>query len=237
MGKVYRARDPQLGRDVAIKRLPAEVSSDRARLSRFENEARAASALSHPNIVTIHEIAPAAGGSFIVMELVEGKTLRELLGPGPLRERRLLQIAAQVASGLAKAHAAGIVHRDLKPENLMVTSDGVAKILDFGLAKLVRPVEEGEGSQAPTQTQSTKPGVILGTVAYMSPEQALGKPVDFRSDQFALGAVLYEMATGTSPFRAPTAELTAAAIVEKEPAPIGALNPRTPTPLRWTTER
>ena len=170
MGEVYRALDTRLGREVAIKVLPAEVSSDVARLSRFENEARAASALNHPNIVTIYEVGQSDGVSYIVMELVDGKTLRELLGSGATPTRKLLQIATQAASGLAKAHAAGIVHRDLKPENLMVTGDGVVKLLDFGLAKLVQPaVETLEGAETDTVTRATKPGVILGTVGYMSP--------------------------------------------------------------------
>jgi len=238
MGEVYRAVDTRLGREVAIKVLPSEVSADAARLSRFENEARAASALNHPNIVTIHEIGRADGVSYIVMELVDGKTLRELLLSGAPPTRKLLQIAAQAASGLAKAHAAGIVHRDLKPENLMVTGDGVVKILDFGLAKLTQPPGlDEESSEAPTETHVTRPGTILGTVGYMSPEQASGKELDFRSDQFSFGAILYEFATGRRAFERDTAAQTLAAIIQDEPTPIAALNPGAPASCRWIVER
>src|SRR5512143_727842 len=238
MGEVYRAVDTRLGREVAIKVLPAEVSADAARLSRFENEARAASALNHPNIVTIHEIGRADGVSYIVMELVDGKTLRELLAPGALPTRKLLQVAAQAASGLAKAHAAGIVHRDLKPENLMVTGDGVVKILDFGLAKLMQPAAlDDDNPDAPTATHVTQPGAILGTVGYMSPEQASGRELDFRSDQFSLGVILYELATGKRAFQHGTAAQTLAAIIQDEPTPISALNPRAPASCRWIVER
>jgi serine/threonine protein kinase len=205
MGEVYRARDTKLSREVAIKVLPSELSADAHRLERFEKEARTASALNHPNIVTIYEVGRADTTSFIAMELVAGKTLREMLIVGPLPLKRLLALAAQVADGLAKAHAAGIVHRDLKPENLMVTKDGFVKILDFGLAKLVPGSVEGSGgTNLPTMTRGTEEGAVLGTVGYMSPEQASGQPVDFRSDQFALGAILYEMASGKRAFEQPT---------------------------------
>jgi Tol biopolymer transport system component/predicted Ser/Thr protein kinase len=238
MGEVYRALDTRLGRDVAVKVLPAEVSADAARLARFETEARSASALNHPNIVTIHEVGRAAGVSYIVMELVDGRTLRELLAGGALPARKLLHVAAQAASGLAKAHAAGIVHRDLKPENLMVTGDGIVKILDFGLAKLMPAGALGEDSpEAVTQTHLTRPGVVLGTVGYMSPEQASGRELDFRSDQFSFGAILYELATGKRAFQRGTAAETLAAIIHDEPTPIPSLNPRAPAPLRWIVER
>src|SRR5512143_4002296 len=237
MGEVYRAVDTRLGREVAIKVLPAEVSADAARLSRFENEARAASALNHPNIVTIYEVGRADGVSYIVMELVDGKTLRELLVSGALPTRKLLQIAAQAAGGLAKAHAAGIVHRDLKPENLMVTGDGVVKILDFGLAKLMQSTLDEENAEAVTETHATRPGTILGTVGYMSPEQASGKELDFRSDQFSFGVILYELATGKRAFQRDTAAQTLAAIIQDEPTPIAALNPRAPASCRWIVER
>jgi serine/threonine protein kinase len=181
MGEVYRARDTRLGREVAIKLLPGELASDPKRLRYFEAEARSASALNHPNIVTIYDIGQAGSGSYIAMELVDGRTLRELLAEGPLPIKKTLQLAAQVADGLAKAHAAGIVHRDLKPENLMVTRDGLVKILDFGLAKLTEPALGSEGSQATTAATATEPGSIIGTVGYMSPEQARGLGVDFRS--------------------------------------------------------
>src|SRR5262245_38747896 len=185
MGEVYRARDGKLARDVAIKVLPADLAADAERLSRFEKEARTTSGLNHPNIVTIYEVGAFDGTSFIAMELVEGKTLRELLAPGALPSKRLLPMAAQVASGLARAHAAGIVHRDLKPENLMATREGLVKILDFGLAKLVPGGPESDATNLPTVSKGTEAGTILGTVSYMSPEQASAKAVDFRSDQFS----------------------------------------------------
>ena len=237
MGEVYRARDPRLGRDVAIKVLPEAVASDQERLSRFEQEARAASALNHPNIVTIYEIGTAGSVSYISMELVQGRTLRELIVEGPLPAKRLLSLSAQIAAGLARAHEAGIVHRDLKPENLMVTREGFVKILDFGLAKLALPAS-GEVSAMPTLAgPETHPGIVLGTVGYMSPEQASGKPVDFRSDQFALGSILYEMATGKRAFARPTTAEALAAIIREEPEPLGALSPQTPVALRWVVER
>jgi TolB-like protein len=230
MGEVYRARHLKLGRDVAIKVLPSDVASDSDRLSRFEREARAASALNHPNIVTIHDIDECEGTHYISMELVEGRTLRELLAQGPLAVDRLLALARQMAEGLAKAHAAGIVHRDLKPENLMVTDDGLLKILDFGLAKLAPSVSEGE-SDLLTLDQPTGAGVVLGTVPYMSPEQAASRPVDFRSDQFSLGSILYEMATGRQAFKKDTTPQTLAAIIEGEPESLRKLGGRLPTPL------
>src|SRR5213594_2554491 len=177
MGQVYRARDTRLGREVAIKVLPPEVAADADRLRRFEKEARAASSLNHPNIVTIYEVERIESTPFIVMELVDGKTLRDLLSEGVLAVRRLLGIAVQIADGLARAHAAGIVHRDLKPENVMITKDGLVKILDFGLAKLTHPEQEGgQLIQGPTVSGGTSPGVVMGTVGYMSSEQASGHP-------------------------------------------------------------
>src|SRR5262245_51657294 len=200
MGEVYRARDPRLGRAVAIKVLPASFSSDSHRLQRFEQEARAASALNHPNIVTVHDIGASDGVSYIAMELVDGVSLRELLTSGPLPEKKMLEVSVQIADGLGKAHSAGIVHRDLKPENVMVSKDGFVKLLDFGLAKAVAS-PEANGSALPTAIgQDTEPGTVLGTVGYMSPEQASGRPVDFHSDQFSLGSILYEMATGKRAF-------------------------------------
>ena len=237
MGEVYRARDTRLEREVAIKVLPAELGSDAERLRRFEKEARSASALNHPNIVTIYDIGSADGISYIAMERVEGATLRELLAGGALPMKKLLPIATQIAEGLAKAHEAGIVHRDLKPENVMVTKDGLVKILDFGLAKLTSTLSgSGEGSHLPTMTGTT-PGVVVGTVGYMSPEQASGGALDFRSDQFALGSILYEMATGKRAFQKKTAIDTLAAILNEEPEPIGGINPQVPVPLRWIAER
>ena len=249
MGDVYRGRDLTLGREVAIKFLPAKYTQDPARLARFEQEARAASSLNHPNIVTIHEIGQSDGAPYIVMELVSGRTLRDLLEGRPLLTRRSIDLAAQAASGLAKAHGAGIVHRDLKPENIMVTQDGFVKILDFGLAKLTAPQSDPENLadgkyEASTQshpvqivTPATSPGSVLGTVGYMSPEQAKGQFLDFRSDQFACGAILYEMATGCRAFQRASPVQTLAAIIDAEPEPIESLNPSVPPPFRWIVER
>src|SRR5262245_23310323 len=238
MGEVWRARDTRLARDVAIKVLPEELSSDPERLRRFEREARAASALSHPNIVTIFEVARVDLTSYIVMELVEGKTLREIASGAPLPFRKILSIAPQIAEGLARAHAAGIVHRDLKPENVMVTADGIVKILDFGLAKLTHPLGDGgQSADGETVSAPTRPGIALGTVSYMSPEQASGYPVDFRSDQFSLGSMLYELASGKPAFKRPTTAQTLAAIIEDDPEPIARVSPKTPAPLRWVIER
>jgi Tol biopolymer transport system component len=237
MGEVYRAKDPRLGRDVAIKVLPASLSEDADRLRRFEKEARSASSLNHPNIVTVYEIASSDSTSYIAMELVSGMTLRQMLSDGPLPTKKLLRVATQIAEGLARAHEAGIVHRDLKPENVMVAPDGLVKILDFGLAKLTRPEGQGGGTHAPTVSGGTAPGIVMGTVAYMSPEQARGKPFDFRSDQFALGSVLYEMATGKSAFARESGPETMAAVIRDEPEPLGTIAPKTPAPLRWMIER
>jgi len=235
MGEVYRARDGDLGRDVAIKVLRPEVAADPDRIMRFEQEARTASALNHPNIVTIHEVGRSGDIRFIAMELVRGQTLRSLLGPRPLLTRRALDLAVQAAEGLAKAHAAGIVHRDLKPENVMITDDGLVKILDFGLAKLA-PSKDDLDTEGETAGVS-HPGMIIGTAAYMSPEQADGAAVDFRSDQFACGAILYEMATGRSAFQRRSAVQTLAAIIEDDPESITVLNPDCPPPFRWIVER
>ncbi len=237
MGEVYRARDTRLGREVALKVLPDSVAEDRARLSRFEQEARAASALNHPHIVTIYEIGREGDVAFIAMELVDGKTLREHAASGPMPMKRILNVAAQISDGLAKAHGAGIVHRDLKPENVMVSKDGFVKILDFGLAKLSEP-QPGQLSAMPTAvTPQTTAGTVLGTVAYMSPEQASGDPVDYRSDQFSLGSMLYELSTGKKAFQRKTAAETMSAIIREEPEPAGKLRPDLPLPLRWMLDR
>jgi len=236
MGEVYRARDVRLEREVAIKVLPAEFSSDPARLKRFEKEARGASALNHPSIVTIYEIGSEGPTPFIAMELVSGKTLREILLAGPLPSKKLLAIAAQIGDGLAAAHDAGIVHRDLKPENVMITPGGAVKILDFGLAKLTRKsLDSGEGAQ-PTMSR-TEPGGLLGTVTYMSPEQAAGQPATYRSDQFSMGSILYEMATGKKAFQREHAVDTLAAILHEEPVPVATLRPDAPAPLVWVIDR
>jgi predicted ATPase/serine/threonine protein kinase len=236
MGDVYQARDTKLGRSVAIKVLPAAFSADSDRLDRFEREARAASALNHPNIVTIFELGQDGSTHYIAMELIEGKTLRELLVAGLLPIRKAIEIAAQVAEGLAKAHEAGIAHRDLKPENLMVSHDGFVKILDFGLAKLALPGEEPSEARTASASQ-TRAGVLLGTLGYMSPEQASGDRLDFRSDQFSFGLVLYEMVTGKRAFQRSTAAETLVAVLREQAEPIGAQNPDAPAPLCWAIER
>jgi tetratricopeptide (TPR) repeat protein len=248
MGEVWRARDHDLQRDVAVKFLPEKFAADPNRFSRFSQEAQAASKLTHPNIITIHDSGETSGLHYIVMELVEGQTLREMIlaeGGRPLPVRRLLDIGAQTADGLAKAHAAGIVHRDLKPENVMVTSDGFVKILDFGLAKLRGEDSGGHehwfDSGAPTWPESPSPqtavGAVLGTAGYMSPEQARGRPVDYRSDQFTLGAILYEMASGRQAFHKETPVQTIAAIIDDAPEPLANLSPALPPPARWLIER
>jgi Tol biopolymer transport system component/predicted Ser/Thr protein kinase len=238
MGEVYRATDARLGREVAIKVLPASTAADPERRQRFEQEARAASALNHPNILTVYDIGEADGTTYIAMELVEGKTLRELVASGEaLPTKRLLDIAVQIAEGLAKAHAAGIVHRDLKPENLMVSKDGYVKILDFGLAKLTEAVPQDASGLPTAIAAATQPGTVMGTAGYMSPEQASGQLVDFRSDQFTFGAILYEMATGKRAFQRKTGAETLAAIIREEPESLGQLAPKAPAPLRWIIER
>src|ERR1700674_3577423 len=192
MGEVYRAHDARLDRTVAIKVLPISCSADRDRLQRFAQEARAAAALNHPNILSIFDIGDNHGAPYVVSELLEGETLRDCLKRGPLSLRKAIDYALQVARGLAAAHEKGIVHRDLKPENLFLTNDDRVKILDFGLAKLTRP-ETGAGAEAPTAQVNTEPGQIMGTVGYMSPEQVRGKAADHRSDIFSFGSILYEM--------------------------------------------
>jgi Tol biopolymer transport system component len=239
MGEVYRAKDSRLGREAAIKVLPAAFSSDPESLRRFEHEARAASALNHPNIVTVYDIGSAESVSYIAMELVEGRSLQELLAAGPLPLRKTLEIGSQIAEGLAAAHAKGLVHRDLKPQNLMVTKEGHVKILDFGLAKLASPATLDSPEQAPAEGSSllTTPGTILGTVGYMAPEQARGEPADFRSDQFALGVILYEMAVGKRAFDRGSAIETLSAILRDEPSPLEVSDPSLPGPFCWVVER
>ncbi|HEY4229317.1 MAG TPA: serine/threonine-protein kinase, partial [Thermoanaerobaculia bacterium] len=237
MGEVYRARDARLSREVAIKVLPATMAADPDRRARFEQEARSASGLNHPNILTVYDIGEADGTIYIAMELVEGRTLREVVAGDPLPTRKLLDIAVQTAEGLAKAHSAGIVHRDLKPENVMVSKDGFVKILDFGLAKLTETPAQ-DASVMPTAIAApTQPGTVLGTAGYMSPEQASGHPVDFRSDQFSLGSILYEMAAGQKAFQRKTGAETLVAIIREEPPPLSQLAPKAPAPVRWIVER
>jgi predicted ATPase/serine/threonine protein kinase len=236
MGEVYQAKDSRLGRVVAIKILPAEFAADSDRLRRFEREACSASALNHPNIVTIYDLGQDGPTHYIAMERIEGKTLRELLAGGSLPIRKTIEIAAQVAEGLAKAHEAGIAHRDLKPENLMLSEDGFVKILDFGLAKLASP----GGEMTETRTTSgwqTQAGGVVGTVQYMSPEQSSGGPIDFRSDQFSFGLVLYEMLSGKKAFKRNTVAETMVAILKEEAEPIAVQNPDAPAPLCWAIER
>ncbi|HEX8282478.1 MAG TPA: protein kinase [Pyrinomonadaceae bacterium] len=222
MGKVYLAQDARLGRRVALKLLPASFTRDRDRVRRFEQEARAASALNHPNILTVYDIGDdAEGARYIATEYVEGRTLREHVGGAPLAPAEVLEIGVQAAAGLAAAHAAGIVHRDVKPENLMVRPDGYVKILDFGLAKPVLPgPDEGDSDSFARALVDTHPGMIMGTFAYMSPEQARGLEVDARTDVWSLGVVLYEMAAGAPPFAGPTASDVMAAVLSREPAPL-----------------
>jgi Tol biopolymer transport system component len=237
MGTVYRARDSRLGRDVALKVLP-RGSDDPGRLRRFQTEAKAAAALSHPHIVSVHDVGETDGTAYIVSELVPGGTLTALLERGPLPVKRLLDLAIPLADALAAAHAGGIVHRDLKPDNILLAQDGRPKIADFGLAKYLAPVpSDGETERTTLDDDRTREGTVFGTVGYMSPEQAGGKPLDFRSDQFSFGSVLYEMATGARAFRRNTAVDTLAAILNEEPEPIDRANPAVAAPLRWTIER
>ena len=221
MGEVYRARDTRLGRDVAIKVLPADLATDAERLKRFEREAKATAALSHPNILAVHDIGTHGGVPYLVEELLEGEALGERIERGAIPVGEAVGIAVQIVSGLTAAHAKGIVHRDLKPGNVFITNEGLVKILDFGLAKLVENVPPGETdtlTHAPTD--ATRFGRVLGTMAYMAPEQARGMPVDQRADIFAFGVVLYEMLSGERPFRGETATDTVAAILMQEPAPL-----------------
>ena len=239
MGEVYKARDTRLERIVAIKVLPKDLAADQEFVSRFEKEARLASSLNHPNIITIYEIERSDSILYIAMEFVDGETLAELLDAGPMPIRKACGVAAQIAAGLTKAHEARIVHRDLKPQNVMINRDGLAKILDFGLGKVTTELPE-YGSDSTTWTSydaGTLPGRILGTPAYMSPQQAGGQAVDFRSDQFSLGSLLYQMVTGIRPFRRATLPQTMAAIIEKDPEPVEALNPKVPLALRSIIRR
>ncbi|HKA36069.1 MAG TPA: protein kinase, partial [Thermoanaerobaculia bacterium] len=223
MGEVWRARDPRLGRDVAIKVLPASYSADEDRLRRFEQEARAAGILNHPNVTAVYDIGSHEGAPYVVQELLEGETLRSILAGGRLSQRRAIDYSLQIAHGLAAAHEKGIVHRDLKPENVFVTKDGRVKILDFGLAKLTHLEEGSHASNLPT-IGGTEPGVILGTIGYMSPEQVRGNPADARSDIFSFGAILYEMLSGNRAFHGATAADTMSAILREDPPDLSITN-------------
>jgi Tol biopolymer transport system component len=239
MGEVYRARDPQLRREVAIKILPASLARDPERLRRFEQEARAAAALNHPNILAVYQLGTHDGAPYLVSELLEGGTLREKLARGALPFRKAVDYGAQTARGLAAAHEKGIVHRDLKPENLFVTNDGRLKILDFGLAKLIQKPEDAD--HTPTVSGQTEAGVVLGTAGYMAPEQVRGQsadhPTDHRADLFALGAILYEMLTGRRSFHRPTSAETMTAILNDEPPAISTVVPDTPLAVQRVVQR
>lgn len=227
MGEVYRARDTRLEREVAIKILPADVASDIERRRRFEQEAKAASALNHPAVAHVYDIGRESGIDFIAMELIEGETLAAQVARGPLPLAAIIDAAAQVADALDAAHERGIVHRDLKPANIMITPRGQAKVLDFGLARVARAPDQ----HTMTAFAQTQAGVVMGTVQYMSPEQALGRPLDHRSDLFSLGAVLYELTTGRRPFDGNTATETLDRVIHGQPESIARFNYDVPPEL------
>ena len=227
MGEVFLAHDEELGRNIAIKLLPPHLAADAEHLGRLRNEARSASSLNHPNIVTIYEIGrDDSERAFMAMEYVDGQTLREVLRGGALPVRKALQIATQIADGLAAAHKRGLVHRDLKPENIMLTTDGVVKILDFGLAKSFA-----------ADTSVSEPGMLVGTYSYMSPEQARAGEIDYRSDQFSFGSILYEMLAGARAFDGASGVETLFLVVRDEAAPLAAVASHVPAPLRWIVDR
>ena len=232
MGEVYLARDERLGRKAALKLLPGSLTTDETQLSRFKNEARSASALNHPNILTVYEIGAEGNRQFIATEFIEGVTLRASIACGRMNPHAALEIAVQVASALAAAHEAGVVHRDIKPENIMLRPDGYAKVLDFGIAKLTeqRPASDDHTVETTAMLQ-TRPGLVLGTAHYMSPEQARGQKVDARSDIWSLGVVLYEMVGGNPPFRGETPSDCIASILTTEPPPLSGVLPDVPHKL------
>src|SRR5438874_2648620 len=232
MGEVYLARDERLGRKAALKLLPHTLTTDVTQLSRFKNEARSASALNHPNIITVYEIGAEGNQQFIATEFIEGVTLRVSLARGRIDPHAALEIAVQVASALAAAHDAGVVHRDIKPENIMLRPDGYVKVLDFGIAKLAEQSRASDDDMAGTTgLLQTRPGLVLGTARYMSPEQARGQKVDARSDIWSLGVVLYEMLAGSPPFRGETYSDCIAAILTAEPPPLSGVLPDVPLEL------
>jgi serine/threonine-protein kinase len=235
MGEVYLAQDIRLERTVALKVLPADVAADRQRMQRFIQEAKAASGLNHPNILTVYEIGQARLTHFIATEYIDGKTLRQILGARRIEMAEVLDLSSQIASALSAAHAAGIIHRDIKPENIMVRHDGIVKVLDFGLAKLsdrAHPEQAVDAEAATAVLVQTEPGVVMGTAAYMSPEQARGKGVDARTDIFSLGAVIYEMLSGRAPFAGETAADIIGALIHKEPQPLSNLVSNMPAELQ-----
>jgi serine/threonine protein kinase len=238
MGEVYRAKDTRLGRDVALKVLPAEVASDPNRLARFAQEARTVSALNHPNIITIYDVGVDPAAPYVVFELLEGTTLRVVLADQRISTPRALEYAGQMAEGLGAAHEHGVVHRDLKPENVFVTRDGRVKILDFGLAKVVAPAAAARTTAVlPAAPLDTQPGAVLGTVGYMSPEQVHGRAVDHRSDLFSLGAILYEMLAGQRAFQGGSSVETMSAIITQDPPPLATMNPDVPPAVERIVRR
>ncbi len=237
MGEVWKARDTRLDRDVAIKVLPEEFFEDRERKIRFEREAKLLAAVNHPNIAAIHAFEEISGRFLLVQELLEGESLRQTISRGPLPVRKALDIAVQVASGLSAAHGKGIVHRDVKPENVFLTSEGHVKLLDFGLARPDVSRYDAADTRSPTLAAISQQGIVQGTVAYMSPEQARGEAVDFRSDQFSLGVALYEMLTGKRPFERASAAETMAAIIREEPEPVTKIDRKIPGPVAWLVQR
>src|SRR5437879_2486144 len=236
MGEVYRAHDRRLDRDVAIKVLPSFLSSDPDRLRRFEQEARAAAALNHPNILAVHQLGTYEGAPYLVSELLQGETLREQLKRGPIATRKAIDYGVQIARGLAAAHEKGIAHRDLKPENLFITKDGRVKILDFGLAKLMQP-QPGSKQSAHTLSDQTEEGVVMGTVGYMSPEQVRGQTADHRADIFAFGAILYEMLSRKQAFGGGSVGEMMSAILKEEPPEIKRTDGEVPSALERVMRR